>query len=78
MSIGIIGHVDHGKTTLTAAIARVMATQGDDHTYCFDVEPPTLDDLKSLHLWTDEPTIGGKKSSKQKRKARQKAQRKNR
>ncbi|KAG6845783.1 translation elongation factor Tu [Tephrocybe sp. NHM501043] len=28
MNIGTIGHVDHGKTTLTAAITKVMATQG--------------------------------------------------
>lgn len=28
MNIGTIGHVDHGKTTLTAAITHVMAAQG--------------------------------------------------
>ncbi|KAG6911910.1 translation elongation factor Tu [Tephrocybe rancida] len=28
MNIGTIGHVDHGKTTLTAAITKVMASQG--------------------------------------------------
>ncbi|KIJ68370.1 hypothetical protein HYDPIDRAFT_124799 [Hydnomerulius pinastri MD-312] len=28
MNIGTIGHVDHGKTTLTAAITRVLADQG--------------------------------------------------
>ncbi|RDB28782.1 Elongation factor Tu, mitochondrial [Hypsizygus marmoreus] len=28
MNIGTIGHVDHGKTTLTAAITKVMAAQG--------------------------------------------------
>ena len=27
MNVGTIGHVDHGKTTLTAAITRVMATR---------------------------------------------------
>ena len=27
-NIGTIGHVDHGKTTLTAAITKVMADQG--------------------------------------------------
>lgn len=25
VNVGIIGHVDHGKTTLTAAIAKVLA-----------------------------------------------------
>lgn len=28
MNIGTIGHVDHGKTTLTAAITKVLATKG--------------------------------------------------
>ena len=28
MNIGTIGHVDHGKTTLTAAITSVLAKQG--------------------------------------------------
>ncbi|MBQ9343153.1 MAG: elongation factor Tu, partial [Clostridia bacterium] len=27
VNIGTIGHVDHGKTTLTAAITMVMATE---------------------------------------------------
>ena len=28
-NIGTIGHVDHGKTTLTAAITKVLAEKGD-------------------------------------------------
>ncbi|WP_417916983.1 GTP-binding protein, partial [Candidatus Electronema sp. JC] len=28
VNVGTIGHVDHGKTTLTAAITRVLATKG--------------------------------------------------
>ena len=28
VNVGTIGHVDHGKTTLTAAITRVMAAKG--------------------------------------------------
>lgn len=28
MNIGTIGHVDHGKTTLTAAITKILAEQG--------------------------------------------------
>ena len=28
INIGTIGHVDHGKTTLTAAITTVLAKQG--------------------------------------------------
>ena len=29
VNIGTIGHVDHGKTTLTAAITKVLARKGD-------------------------------------------------
>ena len=28
VNIGTIGHVDHGKTTLTAAISSVLASKG--------------------------------------------------
>ncbi|HSL99484.1 MAG TPA: GTP-binding protein, partial [Candidatus Limnocylindria bacterium] len=28
VNVGTIGHVDHGKTTLTAAITKVLATRG--------------------------------------------------
>ena len=28
VNIGTIGHVDHGKTTLTAAITKVLAAKG--------------------------------------------------
>ncbi|MDM7996284.1 MAG: GTP-binding protein, partial [Acidobacteriota bacterium] len=28
VNIGTIGHVDHGKTTLTAAITQVLAKKG--------------------------------------------------
>ncbi|MCJ7803916.1 MAG: GTP-binding protein, partial [Desulfobacterales bacterium] len=27
VNVGTIGHVDHGKTTLTSAITRVLATK---------------------------------------------------
>ena len=34
MNIGTIGHVDHGKTTLTAAITKVLSTtEGGKATY---------------------------------------------
>ena len=29
VNIGTIGHVDHGKTTLTAAITKFLALKGD-------------------------------------------------
>ena len=31
LNVGTIGHIDHGKTTLTAAITKVLAEQGDEH-----------------------------------------------
>ena len=36
VNIGTIGHVDHGKTTLTAAITRVLASQGTASYVAFD------------------------------------------
>lgn len=35
-NVGTIGHVDHGKTTLTAAITRVLADQGKAEFRAFD------------------------------------------
>jgi elongation factor Tu len=36
VNIGTIGHVDHGKTTLTAAITNVLATQGKAKAQAYD------------------------------------------
>ena len=36
VNIGTIGHVDHGKTTLTSAITRVLATQGKAEYRAYD------------------------------------------
>ncbi|MCK4812559.1 MAG: elongation factor Tu, partial [Candidatus Marinimicrobia bacterium] len=36
MNIGTIGHVDHGKTTLTAAITSVLAKTGNAEIRSFD------------------------------------------
>jgi len=36
VNIGTIGHIDHGKTTLTAAITRVLATKGLAKATAFD------------------------------------------
>jgi len=36
LNVGTIGHVDHGKTTLTAAITRVMAEAGYSEARSFD------------------------------------------
>jgi elongation factor Tu len=36
VNVGTIGHVDHGKTTLTAAITKVLADQGGGEAVAFD------------------------------------------
>ena len=36
VNVGTIGHVDHGKTTLTAAITKVLALKGGSHFRAFD------------------------------------------
>ncbi len=36
VNIGTIGHVDHGKTTLTAAITKVLALKGSAHEMHYD------------------------------------------
>ena len=36
LNIGTIGHVDHGKTTLTAAITMYLATKGQAEVRAFD------------------------------------------
>jgi len=35
-NIGTIGHVDHGKTTLTAAITSVLSSKGGAEKMAFD------------------------------------------
>jgi elongation factor Tu len=36
VNVGTIGHIDHGKTTLTAAITRVLSTKGQAQFTAFD------------------------------------------
>ena len=36
LNIGTIGHVDHGKTTLTAAITKVLSDAGFSEARSFD------------------------------------------
>jgi elongation factor Tu len=36
VNVGTIGHIDHGKTTLTAAITRVLSSKGQAHYTAFD------------------------------------------
>ena len=43
INIGTIGHVDHGKTTLTAAISATLAIHNADATKKFDEIMDMLD-----------------------------------
>ncbi|MGB2010360.1 MAG: GTP-binding protein, partial [Akkermansiaceae bacterium] len=36
VNVGTIGHVDHGKTTLTAAITNILAEQGGGEAKAYD------------------------------------------
>ncbi|MGX8680561.1 MAG: GTP-binding protein, partial [bacterium] len=36
VNVGTIGHVDHGKTTLTAAITKYLATKGQAKAMAYD------------------------------------------
>src|SRR5512133_2436917 len=36
VNVGTIGHIDHGKTTLTAAITKVLASMGNAKFIAFD------------------------------------------
>lgn len=36
LNVGTIGHVDHGKTTLTAAITKVLSESGSSKLVAFD------------------------------------------
>ncbi len=36
LNVGTIGHVDHGKTTLTSAITKVLAEEGRAKYMAFD------------------------------------------
>ena len=55
LNVGTIGHVDHGKTTLTAAITKVLAkTIPDDpanREVAFDQIDNAPEALRSARLW---------------------------
>jgi translation elongation factor EF-Tu-like GTPase len=40
LNIGTMGHVDHGKTTLTAAITKVLADRGDEQVRAVRADRP--------------------------------------
>ena len=46
VNIGTIGHIDHGKTTLTAAITKTLALKGGAEFRAFD----TIIDVQTARL----------------------------
>ena len=50
VNIGTIGHVDHGKTTLTAAITTVLAKKGLSELRSFDSIDNVLKKKKEVLL----------------------------
>ena len=49
-NIGTIGHVDHGKTTLTAAITKVLGEFGGAEFTAFDEIETLLETYLARHL----------------------------
>ena len=45
VNVGTIGHIDHGKTTLTAAITKVLAEQGSN------TSVRSFESIDKLVLW---------------------------
>ena len=50
VNIGTIGHVDHGKTTLTAAITTVLAKKGLSEVKSFDQIDNALGGTSHLNI----------------------------
>ncbi len=50
VNIGTIGHVDHGKTTLTAAITTVLGKKGLSEVKSFDLSITLLKKKKEVLL----------------------------
>jgi elongation factor Tu len=63
VNVGTIGHVDHGKTTLTAAITKVMASKhGSGEVKAFDEIDKAPEErqrgitISTAHVSTSPPT----------------------
>jgi len=58
VNVGTIGHVDHGKTTLTAALTRVCAETWGGSAVAFDaVSRLRLPTLNTIHRTVTTPTL---------------------
>ena len=58
-NIGTIGHVDHGKTTLTAAIAKVLSEAGGAQAVAYDQIDKAPEEKKE-ELQSQLPTLSMK------------------
>ena len=50
VNIGTIGHVDHGKTTLTAAITMCLAKEGLAQATAYDQIDNAPEELSLIHI----------------------------
>ena len=58
LNIGTIGHVDHGKTTLTAAITKVLAEAGMAQFIAFDqIDKAPEEKARGITISTSSPTL---------------------
>ena len=57
-NIGTIGHVDHGKTTLTAAITKVLAESGGASFTAYDqIDKAPEERARGITISTSSPTL---------------------
>jgi translation initiation factor 2 gamma subunit (eIF-2gamma) len=60
VNVGTIGHIDHGKTTLTSAITRVLSKKGTSPFFISEsiqVTPNTLNTAISIKLLKKRPEV---------------------
>ena len=50
VNVGTIGHVDHGKTTLTAAITKVLSETGGAEFTAYDAIDKAPEELSLIHI----------------------------
>ena len=55
VNVGTIGHVDHGKTTLTAAITKVMAEANGSDAFAFDEIDKAPEEKGTRHYHFNSP-----------------------
>ena len=56
-NVGTIGHVDHGKTTLTAAITKVLSESGGAEFTAYDAIDKAPEEKESVELQFQQLTL---------------------